>query len=84
MKYTDLLKARNKGAKVPTLKIDSLAQDEQARADQGVCIKCGLRSPGRTSFICSECEDEVSTESIQNDIRSLRRDILEKDADKPR
>lgn len=76
MKYGKLLQLAGKKEKVPSLEPVKWNGVEQGRIDQGLCISCGLQPAGKTSYLCSACEDRQTIEDIEAEISSIRRSLL--------
>ena len=76
MSYTKFLKARNKGGKPPTIEKQQMSIEEKTRAQKGICIKCGLNSSDKNSYVCMECQSTDTLEDIQHEIEALRRRLL--------
>ncbi len=76
MSYTKFLKARNKSGKPPTIEKKQMSFEEKERAQNGLCIKCGLNRADKNSYICMGCQSEETLEDIQHEIETLRRRLL--------
>jgi len=76
MSYTKFLKARNKSGKPPTIEKNQMSSEEEERAQNGLCIKCGLNRADKSSYVCMECQSEETLEDIQHEIETLRRRLL--------
>ena len=76
MSYTKFLKARSKSGKPPTIEKKQMSVEGKARAQKGICIKCGLNRADKNSYVCMECRSSDTLEDIQHEIEALRRRLL--------
>jgi len=77
MSYSKFLKAQGKTGKMPTVEKTEMSIAEEKRTQKGLCIKCGLNTAEKNSYVCKECQSEDTFEDIQNEIQALRRRILD-------
>lgn len=76
MSYLKLIGARRKSGELPSMKKRALSAQQQAWADQGVCIKCGQNQAAKGSYICEPCQGGDTLEEIQDEIKALRKKLL--------
>ena len=76
MSYTKFLKARSKSGMPPTIEKNQMSVEEKARVQKGICIKCGLNSADKNSYVCMDCQSADTLEDIQHEIAALRRRLL--------
>ena len=76
MSYSKFLKAQGKSGKPPTIQKTEISTTEKKRAQKGLCIKCGMNTPEKNSYVCMECQSEDTFEDIQREIKALRRRLL--------
>ena len=78
MNYLNILKARRRSDRQPTLVPVRLTAEQQVRADAGCCIECGTANSGANSYLCKECQGKETIEDIRDEIAALRRHLLHK------
>jgi hypothetical protein len=78
MNLLDIMKARRKSGKPPTITGRRWKVEEQERLSQGLCVVCGDQPAQAYSYICASCEEEDSIEDIRSEIQRLRARILGK------
>jgi len=76
MSYSKFLKAQGKTGKPPTIEKTRMSDEEKTLAQEGLCIKCGLNTAEKNSYVCMACQSEDTLEDIQNEIQALRRRLL--------
>jgi hypothetical protein len=76
MNYLDLLKAGKRREKMPSMERIRWNKTEKARAEIGVCLKCGQNPSGENSFLCKVCESLQSIDQIRKEIDMVRDKIL--------
>ncbi len=78
MKITDILKLKKSNKNIPTLKTQKWNLEQKNNIKSGVCVECGKNEVEKTSFICAECESSFSSQAIEEELHSLRQQILNK------
>lgn len=73
MGYMDLMRAKRKSAKAPSLRPKRWNKDERHRIEQGICVKCGDIPLRENSFLCPACESMETLEDIHREIAAARR-----------
>lgn len=76
MNFLDLMRARRKSGKTPTLEKRRWTDVEQERIAKGLCVTCGVNPSSMSSFICGSCESVTTIEDIRSEIEQARRRIL--------
>ncbi len=76
MSYSNFLRAQGKSGKPPTIEKTQMSVEEKERAQEGLCIKCGLSTAEKNSYVCMECQSEDTLEDIENEIQALRHRLL--------
>jgi hypothetical protein len=73
MGYMDLMRARRKSGKAPSLEPHRRSKKESERIEAGLCVKCGQNSLSVNSYLCSECKSLDTIEDIRKEIAAARR-----------
>lgn len=76
MSYLKLLGARRKSGDLPTMKKVEFTELQKARAEKGLCIKCGRTAAAKGSYICDGCQSRDTIEEIRDEIAALRHKLL--------
>lgn len=76
MNYFDLLKARRKSVKTPTLEQRQWSAAQLMRMGRGLCVQCGERPPTSDSYLCTECQATDTLEDILSELHALRDRLL--------
>ena len=75
MGYMNLMRAKQKSGKAPSLRPNRWSRLERERIEKQICVKCEASPLSANSYLCPRCESSNTVEDIRREVTAARRKV---------